>query len=162
MDIKVSFYNVRLTFKEEWERKGITIGRLEEIEKSLNIIFPQEIREFYLQFNGRQLGENCCIANGVNDYFKIGDLWILDSDKRSLDFEHLIFCGQNEYWPNYLVPFANDEGGHEFCFSTRSDDYGAIYFHMSEYTGESEEVRFLAKNFIDFLSLLRPESDFLT
>ena len=37
-----------------------------------------------------------------------------------------------DWWINEFIPFGYDEGGETFCFSTRTYDYGCIYYFMSD------------------------------
>lgn len=154
----IKFYDMSLTFLND-EFREVSIEQVVSIETKLKFKFPQVMKEYFLNFNGGQLVDDC-LQFKSDDYIKLADIYILKSSNKSSDFEHLYYCGDNAFWPKHLIPFGCDEGGHEFCFSIAPDDYGAIYFHMSEWTGEPEEIQFLAKDFLSFLKNLRPESEF--
>ena len=40
------------------------------------------------------------------------------------------------WWIKGFIPFGYDEGGETFCFSTRNNDYGCIYYFMSDFIDE--------------------------
>jgi hypothetical protein len=57
--------------------------------------------------------------------------------------------------PDSLVPFAIDPFGNYYCFSTREQDTGAIYFVDMERHGESASIaEYLSLSFGAFLSKL--------
>lgn len=157
MDIKSNFQNIELYFDSDWSFKTISEADVQHVEQMLGFKFPQAIKDFYLRFNGMQLVVNCCIALG-DSYIKVGDFNEINAENQGMDFIEMYKVGLTEFWPDHLIPFAYDEGAHEFCFSIDTNDFGAIYFHNSEWTGEPEEIQFLAKDFLSFLAALRPES----
>ena len=65
--------------------------------------------------------------------------------------------------PNWLIPFADEDGGNLFCFSVREEDYGAIYYydHEFEYGEDPEDhVTYLAESITIFInSLVEEEND---
>ncbi|MDE5588525.1 MAG: SMI1/KNR4 family protein [Acetatifactor sp.] len=51
---------------------------------------------------------------------------------------------EDEAIPDWLIPFADEDGGSLFCFSVREADYGAIYYYDHEFEyGENPEEQFL-------------------
>lgn len=158
MDIKDIFYNIELYFDSDWSWKTISETDIKNVEEILALKFPETIKDFYLRFNGMQLIDNCIPL--ADSYIKVADFNEINAKSQGMDFIEMYRIGLTEFWPKHLIPFAYDEGGHEFCFSIAPDDYGAIYLHNSEWTGEPDEVKFLAKDFLSFLKALRPESDF--
>ena len=64
--------------------------------------------------------------------------------------------------PNWLIPFADEDGGNLFCFSVREEDYGAIYYYDHEFEyGENPEkyVTYLAESITIFINSLAEEEN---
>jgi cell wall assembly regulator SMI1 len=159
MAMKNNFNGIQLDFDDDYSFRRLVDVDIDKIEAELHFTFPKDLREFYKSFNGAQFGESCCIEQ-KETFQKVHVMAELDAVDRDNDFAELFHATVSEYWPKQLIPFAYDEGGHEFCFSIATDNYGEIYFHDSELSGEQHETRFLAENFLRFLAALRPESDF--
>ena len=70
----------------------------------------------------------------------------------------------DEVIPDWLVPFADEEGGNLFCFSVRETDSGSIYYydHEFEYGDNPEKhITYLAESMKVFIdSLIDCEEDF--
>jgi hypothetical protein len=153
------FHGVKLDLDGNWPYQPLSDNEIRAFEERLGTKLPKLIIEFYLLFNGCQFGERCCIACG-SDYQVINSLSIINSNNLDLDFYELYQASDSEFWPKHLIPFGHDAGGHAFCFSIAPDSFGAIFFHMSEWTGEPEELQFIAEDFLSFLQGLRLEADF--
>ena len=54
--------------------------------------------------------------------------------------------------PNYLIPFAIDEGGNQFCFSTEYHDFAKIFVFYLD-TDINNEV-YITDSFNSFISNL--------
>lgn len=70
---------------------------------------------------------------------------------------------EDEAIPDWLIPFADEDGGNLFCSSVREEDYGAIYYYNHEFEyGENPEeyVTYLAESITIFInSLVEKEND---
>ena len=56
--------------------------------------------------------------------------------------------------PTHLIPFADDPFGNLYCFSVRTNDFGAIYWLSLEQLG-NDKPRFVEKSLNQFLEKLR-------
>ena len=69
---------------------------------------------------------------------------------------------EDEAIPDWLIPFADEDGGNLFCFSVRESDHGAIYYydHEFEYGEDPEEhVIYLAESLTTFINSLAEDED---
>lgn len=110
--------------------KKALLADLINIEQEYGFIFPDEFKLFYTQYNGgKPRKREVCLQNG---------------DWRSSTRFHGFYPMRTEFekalknvyaedwWINEFIPFGYDEGGETFCFSTRTYDYGCIYYFMSD------------------------------
>ena len=133
---------------------------LVEIQQELGITFPPEIKKHYLTYNGG-CPKRYVLRRDANTYvvqeflpIKYGrdeQLLLEDAYRDLVRDRHVI--------PQYLIPFAIDPGGDFFCFSTRHEDLGAIFFFQGEYALDKPErsVDYLASSFADFVEHLEPD-----
>jgi SMI1-KNR4 cell-wall len=129
---------------------------LDEVELRFGFVFPKAFREHYLKHNGghpdqhRLTDENGTYS--VHDFFPIKTsairtLGTLEKCIQWLKIDQPIL-------PSHLVPFANDSFDNLYCFSTREQDYGAIYWLKME--GKRKPGgEFVAASLDDFLGKLR-------
>ena len=64
--------------------------------------------------------------------------------------------------PDWLIPFAEEDGGNLFCFSVRESDFGAIYYydHEFEYGEDPEEhITWLSEAITAFINALTENED---
>jgi len=119
-------------------KKSITNEDIQKLENKYKFIFPKDIREHYLTFNGGQPDKNIFVDDGyeyVISYFipiKFG------ANKRTLETVLGIFRDDEDF-PTWLIPFADEPGGDLYCFSIASDDAGAIYYWDHECVDNPEE-----------------------
>ena len=62
----------------------------------------------------------------------------------------------------WLIPFADEDGGNLFCFSVRESDFGAVYYydHEFEYGEDPEEhITWLAESITAFINALTENED---
>ncbi len=87
---------------------------------------------------------------------------VCSEKKRSVE-NMLRLLREDEAIPNWLIPFADEDGGNLFCFSVREEDCGAIYYYNHEFEyGENPEeyVTYLAETITIFInSLVEEEND---
>ena len=89
----------------------------------------------------------------------IGVIFGLDSD----DEENLLkqYHTLPDFFPKNLVPFGEDGGGDFICFDYRHDAYtnNPPVVYWSHENEEGEDISFLAKDFKEFLSILKEPED---
>lgn len=144
-------------------KKGLTENEILNFEKKHNIIMPEEVKKHYLMYNGGYPEKSVFVLEDderkyiVNYFFSIecGEGLALEKFLPLLDDENI--------FPKWLVPFADDEGGNLFCYSIKDSDNGAVYFYDHEFEyGENVEdhIVFLSSSLVDFInSLVEDEED---
>ena len=142
--------------------KSLTEYDLKEFEKKFNIMMPQTIKNHYLKYNGGYpektvfYSEEDDIEYTINYFFSIGC-------NGGMKIEEILPLLRDEnVFPNWLVPLADDIGGDLFTYSIRNGEEGAIYYysHEFEYGDNPEEhATKLADNIETFLEALLPEEE---
>ncbi len=129
------------------------IGDLIELEAEYDFIFPDELKLFYSQYNGGKPRKRAvCLQEGdwrsstrFHGFYSIK--LAFEKALKNVYFE--------EWWIKGFIPFGYDEGGETFCFSTRTHDYGCIYYFMSDcIDDENPENAFLkvSESFSQFIN----------
>ena len=124
------------------ESKKICIDDLVELERKYNFRFPDDFKSFYLQYNGGKP--------------KRREVYLQDEDWESSTSFHGFYTIKSrlekklediyeDWWIRGLIPFGYDEGGEDFCFSTRDFDYGCIYYFMSDCLDDENPENALVK-----------------
>jgi hypothetical protein len=133
---------------------GASQEQIAQVEAELGFVFPKSMRDYFLAHDGEQ-PVNSKFPQKGREPLTLNQMWTL-RDAHGLGSFRIScrLCLENPYWPNWLVPFANDPGDWSFCFSVREDDYGAIFLHRFEFMGEDKEVMFLSHDFSAFLDSL--------
>ena len=134
---------------------------LSRVAKSLGFVFPPEVFEHYLSFNGG-VPERCCFP--VDDsYVILHDIYPIGhglSNPPDETFEAVCQDIRNERHlvPEYLIPFGDDPGGDFFCFSVLQGEEGIIYLYRNEYFDDaSRAIRRLAPSIKHFFGSMRNE-----
>lgn len=119
----------------------IVASDLDAVENRFGFKFPQDVRDFYLTTNG---------GRPEKDRFVYGDQMCtlheflpIKHGKKSLTLESTLLRVRS-LLPDHLIPFAVDPGGDFFCFSTREEDLGAIYFYRMDCHDPSRAAKLLA------------------
>ena len=115
---------------------------------------PKEIKNHYLKFNGGTPQKSLFIKDGIeyeiNYFYSIcyGESMLLEKAISLLD---------NNTFPKWLIPLADDLGGNIFAYSVRDKDYGCIFFYYHEFDyGENLEdnITLLSDSFSFFYNNL--------
>ncbi|AAU37021.1 MULTISPECIES: SMI1/KNR4 family protein [Basfia] len=123
----------------------ITANELLAIEKRLNIVLPQEMKNLYLKFNGGQPTEYVHDDNYLYPIWAFSCLSEIEDDLQLIDEN---WC-PNGFAPQELLPFAYNAVGGFFALSLRKQDFGFVYFILIE---EKIEIIGKWKNFAIFLN----------
>ena len=137
---------------------AITTADLNELEEKYGFAFPQDFRLHYLRYNGGSPTK--CLYNKGGDIFVLQEFLPVKFGEGRLEdsFRHLTV--EDAILPAHLVPFAVDPGGDYYCFSTREEDRGSIWFYIGEYRDEPDRaVEYLAKSLPDFMERMTEEED---
>ena len=147
--------------------KNITIEEIEKIEKELDIIFPSELKKFYLKYNGGESNKKYFnIKNLMSNYqitfFKpMLKEQMLKGEMTISIYKHYILGIEKKYLISNLIPFADDLFGNFLCI----DKYGKIYYYamdmwsfdISLEYNLKENLYLLANSFNEFLDMLTEE-----
>ena len=132
------------------------------IEQKFHMKIPAAVREHYLTYNGGY-PENSVFTDKNGNTYSV-DRFIPISGRKGLSVEKVLaLLREDNAIPEWLIPFADENGGNLFCFSVREADRGAIYYYDHEFEyGENpeEHVTFLAESITAFInSLVENEDD---
>lgn len=112
------------------EKNKVTENDLKDIEETYNIVFPDSFRKHYLMYNGGYPEKNIFIDKDGDKQ----ECWYFyaikcDSGKKGLELKNMLKTNFDEesIFPKWLVRFANDGMGTEYCWSLRKEEYGSIY-----------------------------------
>ena len=147
-----------MSFQVTQNQKPVDESKLLEIEGDYDFNFPQQYKDFLLQFNGgRILPRNFTFGDGNYDGSRI-DRFLAVYEGAYDNFENYlrIYKVDAQRLPDNLIPIAHDDGGNLICISASGEDVGALYFWDHEYeSDEDEENLFLiAPTFNEFLTSL--------
>lgn len=135
---------------------------LDRIEQKFHVKIPAEVREHCLAYNGGY-PEKPVFTDKNGDEYSV-DLFIpvRDGRKRPMEETLRLLRADDGVIPDWLIPFAEEDGGNLFCFSVRESDFGAIYYynHEFEYGEDPEEhVTCLAESITVFINSMTEDED---
>lgn len=138
---------------------GITDEDLTAIEKEYNFKFPEDLKEFYLTYNGGNLEkkEVCLQKDDWISFIRFHGFYSIKKGYSILE-NKLKINYLDDWWIKWLIPFGYDEGGNEFCFSTRDYEYGCIYYFLSDDYDEDypdDSIIKVGENFTDFINSMK-------
>lgn len=101
-----------------------------KLEQAYDFTFSDEFKTFYTQYNGGKPKKRIvCLQDG--DWKSSTRFHGFYSMK--VEFEKALKdVYAEDWWLKGFIPFGYDEGGETFCFSTRTSDFGCIYYFMSD------------------------------
>lgn len=123
------------------------------IEKEYDCKFSEEFKIFFSQYNGGKL-VNREVALESGDWKSSTRFHGFYGIKKKIS-EALKDVVDESWWVEGFTPFGYDEGGESFCISTRYEDFGAVYYFMSDCIDEDDkEEAFLkvAESFVEFIN----------
>lgn len=133
-----------------------SLDDLLKLEQEYDFIFPDELKFFYTQYNGGKPQKRIvCLQDGEwKSNTRFHGFYTVNNN-----FEKTLKNVNDEsWWIKGFIPFGYDEGGETFCFSTRNNDYGCIYYFMSDcIDDENPEDAYLkvSENFLDFINNMK-------
>ena len=144
---------------------SLSKDELSEFERGYGFSLPEEIKEFYLKFNGGVPDKSFYPATDEFDYIELSRFLYFDKEKsRPNSIEGVIENGIGKgFLYAGVFPFARDFGGNFICWS---EDYGVFYLPIDCFDMEfssKEDIRKhhipLASNFNEFIGLLTIEDE---
>lgn len=133
-----------------------TAEDLSRIEQKFRMKIPAAVREHYLNYDGGY-PESSIFTDKNGNTYNVGWFIPISSGKKWSVEETLALLREDEAIPDWLIPFADEDGGNLFCFSVREADCGAIYYYDHEFEyGENpeEHVTYLAESITTFINSL--------
>jgi hypothetical protein len=153
--------------KIEKKTPSINNDDLIKQEQYLECKFPEDYREFLLEYNGGIPSKNILSFieknNKTEDYIDIF-FGICDDDIYGLKSNNNSYINRI---PSNTIAIACDPGGNLFLISIRGEDYGQIYFwdHEEEVDWNSDQeadysnLTPVAKSFTDLINNLKDISE---
>ena len=135
---------------------------LDRIEQKYHVKIPSEIREHCLVYNGGYPEKPVFTDKNGNEYSVDLFIPVRDGKKRPMEKTLELLRADDDVIPDWLIPFAEEDGGNLFCFSVRESDFGAIYYykHKFEYGEDQEEhIIYLAESITAFINALTENED---
>lgn len=91
---------------------------------------------------------------------RVGVVAVLGAERSDgLDIEARIVQVGEDRLPGGLIPIIDAEGGNLVCLSTRSSDFGTVWFWDHERESEGAALSLLAADFDEFVGELSPLDD---
>jgi hypothetical protein len=94
---------------------------------------------------------------------RVGVVAVLGAERSDgLDIEAKIVQFGDDRLPAGLIPIIDAEGGNLVCLSTRSSDFGTVWFWDHERESEASALSLVAAHFDEFVDDLSPLDDDLS
>ena len=135
---------------------------LDRIEQKFHVKIPADVREHCLAYNGGYPEKPIFTDENGNEYSVDLFIPVRDGKKRPMEKTLELLRADDGVIPEWLIPFAEEDGGNLFCFSVRESDLGAIYYydHEFEYGEDPEEhITYLAESITAFINALTENED---
>ena len=115
------------------KKTKVTEEDLKEIERTYNFIFPESFKKHYLMYNGGRPERNMVInKEDENNLIPFTYFYAIkrDEGEKGTDLKKMLKTNFDEdsIFPKWLVRFADDGVGGEYCWSLKKEEYGAIYY----------------------------------
>lgn len=120
---------------------------VEKIEKTYNIIIPEQYKNFLLTYNGGKTPETEFKVNGVNS--DIQGFYGLGKAKKNFHFDSIKGLYKMEEWlEDKMFPIASNTFGDYILISIDDEKRGGIFFH---YHDRAKNYIKLADDFTSFV-----------
>ena len=152
------------------EKSKVTEEDLKEIEKTYNFIFPESFKEHYLMYNGGRPERNMVVnKEDENNLIPFTYFYAIKSDEgeKGINLKKMLKTNFDEdsIFPKWLVRFADDGMGGEYCWSLKKEEYGAIYYwdcdvNLGADPSKTDDyAMFLAKTLEEFINSMVEDED---
>ncbi|ARU54228.1 hypothetical protein OLMES_0120 [Oleiphilus messinensis] len=122
------------------KRTTLNICDLTTFERKLASKFPEEFREFLIQFNGGSPIKSTIRFNGANLKIKGATINYFFGFGGSSENIEKSYSNLKYDLPDMLIPFANTPDGNYFLMSLKNDSsFGKIYYYDHEFEYDSDE-----------------------
>lgn len=152
------------------EKTKVTEEDLKDIEETYNFVFPKSFIRHYLKYNGGRPERNLVIhKEKQDDFIPFTYFYAIKSDdgEDGIELKRMLKTNFDEdsIFPKWLVSFADDGMGGEYCWSLREEEYGAIYYwdcdvNLGDDPSKSDEyTMFLADSLEEFINEMVEDED---
>lgn len=137
----------------------LTEEEIIEFEKEFQFVMPDMIKKHYLSFNGGYPEKSVYDASNGERYVMNYFYAVNGAEGNDLN-ETLRILKDENVFPQWLIPLADDEGGNIFCYSLNSVDKGAIYYYDHEFgygTNPERHICKISDSIVDFITEMSEE-----
>ena len=142
----------------------LTESDIMDVSKSMNLKFPKDLVELYIQYNGSKIeGEKYFYIDEDNDVDISVKLFLPMKYKQSendilLEELYQSLAVKKKLIPLSYIPFAIDDGGYPYCINANDDK---IYIgYLEDYDGSPEStIRFISDSLIKFIYGMKTEDE---
>ena len=139
-------------YNNEFENTKISITEqdINKIEETFKFNFPTDFKSHYLIYNGGRPKKHVFIDEGYE--FIVGYFIPIKHGVNDRILERVLELFRDDQdFPNWLIPFADEPGGNLYCFSIDPDEEGAIYYWNHEIEDPEESYSYLAESLKEFI-----------
>lgn len=121
---------------------------LQDLEQEYNFKFPEDIKQFYLKYNGGRLEKDSYVVQ--DDTFIFQEFYSIKIGYSTLN-DKLDSNYADDWWPKELIPFGYDGGGNSYCFHINN---GKIYYIYEDDCDDDGNVpiEYVAPDFLSFIN----------
>lgn len=126
---------------------------VDRLESRLGVELPAAFRSLLTAVSNGGAVEPVAMVSDL----RVGVVAVLGAESSDgLDIEARIVQVGDDRLPAGLIPIIDAEGGNLVCLSTRSSDFGTVWFWDHERESEGAALSLLAANFDQFVDELAP------
>ena len=105
----------------------------QKIEAELGIHLPIDFKQVYMNKNGGRPSKRYFIDTNGNDYIihEMHKFLNQKDDETSIEKEYFFFTKERKLFPDSFVPFAEDDGGAQYCISI--EDAGVWFWNPDDF-----------------------------
>lgn len=153
------------------EKSIVTEKDLQKLDERYNIKLPEDFIKHYLKYNGGYPIRDMVIDKEHEDnLIPFGCFYAIKSDDTEDDGVELndmlkTNFAEDSIFPKWLVRFADDGMGGEYCWSLRKDEYGSIYYwdcevNLGDDPSKTDDYAiFLADSLEEFINAMVEDED---
>ncbi len=136
------------------QRRITSIDDINAFEKAFKIVFPKELADFLLKYEGLYTDENEAFYTSGSSLIGINKVLFLEKGKSGASIEGTLAVHEEENIVGF-IPFAIDSGGWDLNISTNKDTYGQVWINELD-GGEFDTMRYVAPSLEEFINGLHP------
>lgn len=134
-------------------RKVSSEQQVLEFEKRMGVVFPKELRELIIKYEGGYLDESQKFFKADEVLYEVNQMLYLEKAEGKASIEAIIE-GHRFYGIEGYVPFATDSGGWDYNVSINSVSYGQVWVNKFD-SDEENTMVFLCNTLEEFIDSLK-------